>query len=199
MEKKSALARRSNTGDSIYYYVAGPIENLRSHMSGALRDTIRETSTQEFDRYHWGLIVGPKNETPSQVPGKRYHVRNTPTQGWKYEEAELHNVRTTNNLLARILIAKVEDHERLVAILRSIPIVQNDPNWRCRSWIANALAELAKDDKAVGTSQLNWAVVEMTARQYVARKTAAGRYQRAEDMLKPKPTWDMLENKETVA
>nr|GFD58493.1 hypothetical protein [Tanacetum cinerariifolium] len=76
--------------------------------------------------------------------------------------------------------------------------VQNDPNWRCRSWIANAWEKLAKDAKAVGTSQLNWAEVEVTARQYVARKAAAGRYQRAEDMLKPKPTWDMLENKETV-
>jgi len=61
------------------------------------------------------------------------------------------------------------------------------------------LAELARDGKAVGTSQLDWEVVEATARQYVARKAAAGRYERVEDVLKPKPTWDMLEGQETVA
>ncbi|KAK0288901.1 hypothetical protein LTR91_018412 [Friedmanniomyces endolithicus] len=106
---------------------------------------------------------------------------------------------STTNLLARILIAKVEDHNRVVAILRSLPVVQDDPAWRCRAWIATALAELARDGKAVGTSQLDWAIVEATARQYVARKAAAGRYERVEDVLKPKPTWDMLEGQETVA
>lgn len=133
------------------------------------------------------------------MAGKRYHVKNTPTQGWKYEEVELDNVRSTNSLLARILIAKVEDLSRRVAILRSVPVVQNDTNWRCRTWIANALSALARDGKAVGTSQLDWEKIEATARQYVAQKAAAGRYQRVEDLLKPKPTWDMLEDKEVVA
>lgn len=150
-------------------------------------------------RYHWGLLVGPKSEKAFKVPGKRYHVKNTPMEGWIYEEAELENVRSTTRLLARILIAKVEDHERLVTILRRTPIVQNDPDWRCRSWIASALGELEKDNKAVGTSQLNWSEIEMLARQYVARKIAVGRYQHTEDIGRPKPTWDMLENKEVVA
>ncbi|KAK0934717.1 hypothetical protein LTR29_013724 [Friedmanniomyces endolithicus] len=142
----------------------------------------------EERKYHWGLLVGPKNESSTNVPGMRYHVKNTPTQGWN-----------TTNLLARILIAKIEDHNRVVAILRSLPVVQDDPAWRCRAWIAGALAGLARDGKAVGTSRLDWAVVEATARQYVARKAAAGRYERVEDVLKPKPTWDMLEGQETVA
>lgn len=34
------------------------------------------------------------------------------------------------------------------------------------NWIANALAELAKDDEAVGTSQLEWAEIESTVMQY---------------------------------
>ncbi|KAK1074032.1 hypothetical protein LTR74_001278 [Friedmanniomyces endolithicus] len=153
----------------------------------------------EERKYHWGLLVGPKNESSTKVPGVRYHVKNTPTQGWKYEEIELDNILSTTNLLARILIAKIEDHNRVVAILRSLPVVQDDPAWRCRAWIASALAELARDGKAVGTSQLDWGVVEATTRQYVARKAAAGRYERVEDVLKPKPTWDMLEGQETVA
>lgn len=160
---------------------------------------IRKAQTERLFRYHWGLLIGPKNESSDNVPGMRYHVKNTPMQGWKYEEVELDNILSTSNLLARILIAKVEDYKRVVAILRSLPIVQDDPSWRCRTWIASALTELARDSKAVGTSQLDWERVEATARQFVANKAAAGRYQRREDVLKPRPTWDMLEGKETVA
>lgn len=51
--------------------------------------------TRKFCRYHWSLLVGPKKETSTEIPGMRYHVKNTPTQGWKYEEVELGNVRST--------------------------------------------------------------------------------------------------------
>lgn len=128
----------------------------------------------------------------------RYHVKNSP-EGWTYEEIAVKDVRYTINLLTRVLVAKVEDLPRLVTILRSLPVVQGDPNWRCRTWIANALAVLARDGKALGTSELNWQSIEVTARHYVAQKAAAGRYQHVEDMLKPKPTWDLLENRESVA
>lgn len=128
----------------------------------------------------------------------RYHVKNHPIHKWTYEEAPLANVKSTNNLLARIVIAKVEDQKRLVEILRSTPIVQNDPNWRCRTWVADALLRLAEDGRAVGTSVLEWEKIEAVAREYVARKTATGRYLGAADMAMPKPTWDMLEEKEVV-
>ena len=59
--------------------------------------------------------------------------------------------------------------------------------------------EIANDGKCVGTSELDWGRIEAFARQYVTQKTAAGRYVEAEDMLKPKPTYDLLEGKETVA
>lgn len=103
-----------------------------------------------------------------------------------------------NNLLARVLIAKVEDHEHLAAIVRSQPVVQNDPSWRCRTWIAGVLNELARDGKAVGTSELDWEKIEATARQYVVSKLAAGRYGNSDLVVKPKPTWDMIENREIV-
>lgn len=45
---------------------------------------------------------------------------------------------------------------------------------------------------------LDWTRLEAFARQYVAQKTADGRYQNALDMLKPKPTYDLLENRESV-
>ncbi|KAH7196259.1 hypothetical protein BKA60DRAFT_601355 [Fusarium oxysporum] len=105
-----------------------------------------------------------------------YHVKNHPIRSWIYEEIPLSNVRSTNNLLARIIIAKIEDEDRLVEIIRNTPVVQNDPNWRCRTWKK----------------------IEAVAREYVASKTAAGRYLNAADMALPKPIYDMLQGKEVV-
>lgn len=143
-------------------------------------------------------MIGPKAESKYIVPGVRYHVKNS-LGTWAYDEASVRNVRTTNALLARILVAKIEDEQRLIALFRRLPVVQDDPNWRCRTWVASALAEIAKDGKCVGTAELDWQKIETFARQYVGDKTVNGRYQSAEDLLKPKPTWDMLRNKESVS
>ncbi|KAH0336342.1 hypothetical protein KCU81_g8583, partial [Aureobasidium melanogenum] len=155
-------------------------------------------SNNEERKYHWAFLIGPKSENAREVPGVRHHVTNPAHVGWQYEKADLANVRMTNNLLARIAIAKIEDVERLEAILKSVPVVQNDSNWRCRTWIASALAEIEKDGKAVGTAVLDWKEIEETARRYVAQKTAAGRYLDVEKIRKPRPTWSMLEDKETT-
>ncbi|KAK4495130.1 hypothetical protein PRZ48_013457 [Zasmidium cellare] len=153
----------------------------------------------EQQKYHWGLLIGPKNESGPNVPGTRFHVKNLAWEGWKYEEHDLPNVRCSNSLLARILVAKVEDRARLVSILRNVPIVQNDPKWRCRTWIASALEALRRDGKAVGTSEMSWERIEAKGREYVAGKMASGRYkQEPRELAKPRPTWDLIVNKETV-
>lgn len=143
--------------------------------------------------------MGPKIEDKPEVPGMRYHVKNHPIHGWVYEEVALTNVRSTTTLLARVLIAKVEDEKRLVEIFRNTPVVQDNPNWRCRTWVAHALSRIMKDGNAVGTAQLDWGKIEALAREYVAEKTAAGRYLEVTTITQPKPTWDMLERKEVVA
>ncbi|OAX85360.1 hypothetical protein ACJ72_00249 [Emergomyces africanus] len=104
---------------------------------------------------------GPKVEGTGAVPGIRYHVKNNPINGWVYEEVPLRDVRTTTSLLARVLIGKVENDAQLKNILRSVPVIQNDTNWRCRTWIANALAAIASDGKAVGTAELDWDKIEL--------------------------------------
>ncbi|KPM45248.1 hypothetical protein AK830_g1293 [Neonectria ditissima] len=152
----------------------------------------------EERRYHWGFLVGPKVEDREVVRGMRYHVKNPISQGWVYEEVELRNVRTTGNLLVRIVIAKVTDEKRLAEILQSVPIVQNDPNWRCRTWVANALTAVKEDGKAVGTSMLNWEEIESVARWYAGEKTKTGRFKDIALASLPKPTWDLLENRELV-
>ncbi|KAE9972322.1 hypothetical protein BLS_004073 [Venturia inaequalis] len=152
----------------------------------------------EERRYHWGFLIGPKEEKSINTPGVRCHVKNHPLTGWTYEEKDVNDVQSTNTLLARIVIAKVEREQRLIELLRNVPVVNGDPNWRCRTWIAQALAEIAKDGNCVGSSQLNWETIEEFARQYVAQKTASGRYTKADDMLKPKPTYDLIKGKESV-
>lgn len=128
----------------------------------------------------------------------RYHVTNSPSSQWNYEEMEVEDVQNAANLLARVLIAKVEDHGSLENIFRGIPVIQNDPAWRCRTWIEHALQGISNDGKAVGTSVLDWQRIEMTARGYIARKITEGRYQSGAD-ISTKPTWDMLEDRELVA
>ncbi|RDL30770.1 Uncharacterized protein BP5553_10115 [Venustampulla echinocandica] len=141
---------------------------------------------------------GPKIETQLEVPGMRYHVKNAPLRGWVYEENPLRNVKSTVSLLARITISKVEDEKRLVEIFRATPIVQNDPNWRCRTWVADVLARISQDGRAVGTADLDWMKIEAFARDYVAKKADHGRYGPGTDMSKDKPTWDMIEGREAV-
>ncbi|RMD39815.1 hypothetical protein DV735_g5331, partial [Chaetothyriales sp. CBS 134920] len=165
---------------------------LRTRKRASTQDT-----SQDGMEYHWGFLIGPKAERNNPIPGARYHVKNSPL-GWTYEEIPLANVRSTNSLLARILIAKIKDEQRLIALFRRLPVVQGDPNWRCRTWVASALAEIARDGMCVGTAELDWPKIEAASRQYVANKTASGRYGFDADMTKPKPTWDMVENKEIV-
>ncbi|KAK4251325.1 hypothetical protein C7999DRAFT_10978 [Corynascus novoguineensis] len=52
--------------------------------------------------------------------------------------------------------------------------------------------------RAVGTAEFDWDRIERVAREYVARKTASGRYTIEQDTQQPKPTWDMLQGKETI-
>jgi len=113
---------------------------------------------------------------------------------------ELEDVRGTVNLLARILIAKIEDEKGLLKIMEETPVVQDDPSFTCRSWLIDVLMRMSKaDPKVVGTSELDWGNIEVQARKYVEEKIAAGRYLEQDQILGPKPTWDMTGQKEIVS
>jgi phosphoribosylaminoimidazole-succinocarboxamide synthase len=107
-------------------------------------------------------------------------------------------VQTTGTLLIRVMIAKVEDEKRLTYIFRTTPVIQGDPNWYCCTWVADVLSRMAKDGKSVGTAQLDWSKIEAVARNYVAGKSAVGRYDDANTLLLPRPTWDIIEGREIV-
>jgi hypothetical protein len=112
---------------------------------------------------------------------------------------ELNDVKSPDNLLARLVIAKVEDEKLLQDIFCNTPVIQGNPEWRCRTWIADALCRLANaPGKAVGTAELDWDKIEGEARRYVMQKTDEGRYLDSESVLLPRPTWDMLEGREVI-
>ncbi|KAI0874858.1 hypothetical protein GGS24DRAFT_500333 [Hypoxylon argillaceum] len=152
----------------------------------------------EERKYHWAFLIGPKEKNQAVVAGIRCHVKNT-LNTWKFEEASVSNIQCTTSLLGRILVAKITDQQRLLTLLRQVPVVQGDSNWRCRTWVANALDAIARDGTCVSTAELDWQKIEALARQYVGRKTASGRYNSTADWVKPRPTWDMLDNKEVIA
>lgn len=101
-------------------------------------------------------------------------------------------------LLARILVAKIEDDARLIALLRRQPVIQNDRNWMCMTWVREALVAIMRDANCVGRSKLEWPRIEKTARRYVAGKTKMGWYRDEKKAKLPKPTFDLLRNREVI-
>lgn len=143
-------------------------------------------------------MAGPKREKADPVPGVRYRVSYAAAQGWTYSERDVTNVRSPYRMLARVLVAKIADVRRLSSVLRATPLRQDDPAFGTRVWVADALARVARDGKAVGRrAELDWARIEATATGFVARKTTEGRFA-APDLDAPQPMWDMLEDREVL-
>ncbi|PGH15004.1 hypothetical protein AJ79_02684 [Helicocarpus griseus UAMH5409] len=80
----------------------------------------------------------------------QYHVKNTVQPGvegqpWIFEEWKLSESSTRFRLLVRVLVAKIADPAKLPSSLRSVPLVQNRPDWTCRVWVREALSQLDMD------------------------------------------------------
>ncbi|KAI1214249.1 uncharacterized protein F4807DRAFT_407190 [Annulohypoxylon truncatum] len=127
-----------------------------------------------------------------------FHIKNSPVGGWRYVEDALPDVQTSVRLLVRVLIAKITNESQLIEVFRNTPIFYKDPTFNCRTWVIDALSRISNNRKVVGTSQLDWKMIEERARSYIAVKTVVGRFGAGQDMTKPKPTWDLLKDKEIV-
>ena len=155
---------------------------------------------EEQDTYHWALVSGPKTETDTSQ-GKRYHVRQRQyaengelRSRWEYEELEI-PTSPTRMILVRVMVAKVIKWERMLQILRAVPTVQNDPNWTCRIWVRDALANLAGGVGVLGTSATDWTTIENTAKRYVQEKKGQHRFDgQALWNMNKVPTWDLIES-----
>lgn len=83
------------------------------------------------------------------------------------------------------------------ASLQHVPVIQDDPAWRCRTWLRNPLAQLTKD-RILGTGVLDWDTVERLCLFYVERKKREGRFQNT-PIPEGVPTYDLIEKKELVS
>jgi hypothetical protein len=146
--------------------------------------------------------------------GTRYRVKPHPIEGHVFEKIEATDVKNVKGLLARIVIANIEDAELMDRIITSTPFVKGDREWRSEVWVADVLDRLAAavDGKAVtpyasvaggwGVSSsmegagFEWATIKNLAKEYVEMKIVDGRYTRFEDVEKPRPTYSMLTQRE---
>lgn len=131
-----------------------------------------------MNSYHWALLIGPKGESDASR-GYRMHAKDTSFKPggseWVFEEIES-SMQATRQILARVVIAKVADRERLFQILRSVPVIQANPAWNCVIWVKEALAAVQADGKAIGTAKLDWQTVRDAAMEYVEKKKEAHRF-----------------------
>ena len=153
-------------------------------------------------RYHWSLIVGPKVETENST-GFCYHANESPKLGggseWHFEELEC-SLAATHMLLVRIMVGKVLDGYHVAEIMRNTPVRQNRPEWNCVAWVKEALETLQADNKALGTSMLEWSIVRNVAIAYCQRKTDQRRFDGKGNFdMRKAPTYDLLQQREIIA
>ena len=145
---------------------------------------------------HWSFLVGPKTEMEGGY-GMRYHAKGRPKQGgvseWYFEERDC-PLAPTNMMLVRIMIAKVEDNDQLLSVLRSTPIRQGEHGWNCVSWIKEALEKLEANGKALGTSVTEWGKVRDDVMTYSQRKKDQHHFDgRGNFDISKVPTYDLIE------
>ena len=153
-----------------------------------------------YYRYHWALILGPKIEA-IDATGMRYHAKESITENgvstWVFQEKES-ALTATSMILVRVLIAKVNNKDRLVSILRNVPIRSDLPGWNCVGWVKEALERLEADGKVLGTSVTEWSIVKNAAMDYCQRKRDEHRFDgKSQYDMETVPTYDLLDRKET--
>jgi len=111
-------------------------------------------------------MVGPKNDEDdkdnkdsNEGRGMRYHAKQAitgpGTVEWVFGKKKT-SLLATSALLVRVLIAKVENRDRLESILRNVPTRQDIAGWNCIGWVKEALQSLEADRKALGTGVTEW-------------------------------------------
>jgi hypothetical protein len=96
--------------------------------------------------FHVALLLVPKarrfRKSTHQV--SRYHVTNPISpdgkQVWQYEAVKAEPC--SNFLCGLLLLGKLSPQFSTAdvdAVLAEVPVVQDDPNWRCRHWLLDAI------------------------------------------------------------
>lgn len=124
---------------------------------------------------------------------------------WVFEERDI-GMNPTAMILVRVIIGKVANLERVAAVLRGVPVRDNQSGWNCVWWLREALEMLRADGKALGrssSSSVAWEEAGEAAMGFVRRKEREHRFDgRAApgwfDMNRV-ATYDLLRGEEVVA
>ncbi|KAF7893879.1 hypothetical protein EAF00_007393 [Botryotinia globosa] len=157
---------------------------------------------KEDTSYHWAFLVGPKKEVEGSE-GTRFHVKesfsvSSGKSEWIYDEQSIRLI-STQMLLVRIMIAKIEDRGRMLQVLRNVPLRSGTEGWNCVGWVREALVELQSDGRALGTAVVDWSTVRDAAMNYCQRKKDEDRFDGVIDWKTTKAaTFDLIDGKETI-
>ena len=101
-------------------------------------------SRSKHDDYHMALLVSPKIPNPKDKDTSRLHAMNRANPSrqilhhWHYEAAICYG--RTERISALCLLNKTQKNgEEISEVLRFIELVQDDPNWNCKSWAFSAI------------------------------------------------------------
>lgn len=103
-------------------------------------------------------------------------------------------------ILVRIVLAKVEDTDKLAQLLRQVPIGQREEGgWNCVAWVKQALLRIERSEGVVGTSALGWEAVREVALSYCRQKRDQRRFDGTGKYDPTRvPTFDMISTRETA-
>lgn len=112
----------------------------------------------------------------------------------------------TAMILVRVIIGKVANLERVAAVLREVPVHDNQSGWNCVWWLREALEMLRADGKALSggrASAASWEEAGEAALGFVRRKEREHRFDGKAapgwfDMSRV-ATYDLLRGEEVVA
>jgi hypothetical protein len=105
----------------------------------------------------------------------------------------------TQMILVRVMVAKVEHAERLAQLLRQVPIRQGQEGWNCVSWVKEALSDLQKSKKILGTSVMEWQAIRDAAMQFCQLKKDTHRFDGKGNFdTSQVATSDLIQKKETI-
>jgi hypothetical protein len=91
-------------------------------------------------KYHTALLLVPKTVNDGTVL-QRYHVKNQIIDGktqWVFQDPEEVRPRTLR-LVSVLYLGKVASKKKVRDAMKIVPIVQDDPAWRCRHWVWSAV------------------------------------------------------------
>lgn len=130
---------------------------------------------------------------------------------WVFKERDI-GMNPTAMILVRVVVGKVASLERVAAVLRSVPVRDNQSGWNCVWWLREALEMLRAEGgggKALGrvssssSRPVAWDEAREAAMGFVRRKEREHRFDgRAApgwfDMNRV-ATYDLLQGEEIVA